>query len=459
MVNWANEVAKRKEYIINDLVKFIQIPSVLNENNLTTEYPFGKDIDDSLNFMLNLAERDGFTTRNIEGYAAHIEYGEGRDLVGVLCHVDVVPEGDDWTVNAFGGDVIDGKIYGRGTQDDKGPTIAAYYAMQIIKDLNLQLSKRVRIILGADEESQWRCVDKYFDVEEKPSIGFAPDAEFPMINAEKGITDFYFLKEQKEEQIISFESGNRLNMVPDMAVAKIECISENYEELADLFANYLEINGLEGYYSINENILSFNLKGISAHGSMPDVGVNAALYLSEFLSKHYKSDILDFLSDICLNDHKGEKLGIEMNDSESGDLTVNIGKVTYDYKNGWNIGFNVRYPVTKTYEEVKMKVENIAEAQGFEIYGQTNSNPHFLPSESDLVKVLSKVYEEQTGEKATLLSTGGGTYARALGNGVAFGALFPGDEELYHQKDEYIKIDSLLKATAIYAQAIYELAK
>jgi succinyl-diaminopimelate desuccinylase len=458
-MNWANEVAKRKEFIINDLVKFIQIPSVLNEDTSTEKQPFGKDIDDSLNFMLNLAERDGFTTRNIDGYAAHIEYGEGSDLVGVLCHVDVVPEGDDWTVSAFGGDIIDGKIYGRGTQDDKGPTIAAYYAMQIIKDLNLKLSKRVRIILGTDEESQWRCVDKYFEVEEKPSIGFAPDAEFPMINAEKGITDFYFLKEQKEAQIISFESGNRLNMVPDTAVAQIECESDSIEEMADDFANYLEENGLEGYFSVNENILSFNLKGISAHGSMPDVGVNAALYLCAFLSKHYKSDIMEFLGDICLNDYTGKKLGLEMSDSESGDLTVNIGRVTYNSKNGWNIGFNVRYPVTKKYEEVKKRIEKAADTNGFRLSGENNSNPHFLPSDSELVTILSKVYEEQTGEKATLLSTGGGTYARALGNAVAYGALFPGDEELYHQKDEYIKIDSLLKATAIYAQSIYELAK
>lgn len=139
--------------------------------------------------MMELGKKDGFTAKEVGNVAGHLEYGQGEELVGVLGHVDVVPVGDGWTNGPFEPTLRDGKLYARGVADDKGPTIAGYYALKIIKELGLPLSRRVRIIIGSDEESGMSCVERYFETEEQPTLGFVPDAEFPIIHAEKGISE------------------------------------------------------------------------------------------------------------------------------------------------------------------------------------------------------------------------------------------------------------------------------
>lgn len=206
----------------------MRINSVMDETTAGPGKPFGEGVNASLTSLLELGEKEGFTTKNLDGFAGHIEWGEGDDIVGVLCHVDVVPPGDGWTSDPFSADIRNGRIYARGAIDDKGPTMAAFYALKIVKDMNLPLSKRVRIIIGTDEESDWRCVEHYFKHEEMPTLGFAPDADFPIINAEKGIIDTSLLIPHRSNQadaetvLVSFQSGLRLNMVPDAAKAIIE---------------------------------------------------------------------------------------------------------------------------------------------------------------------------------------------------------------------------------------------
>ena len=126
---------------------------------------------------------------------------------------------------------------------------------------------------------------------------------------------------------------------------------------------------------------------------------------------------------------------------------------------GGRFGLNLRYPVTNDLDVTIRKLTEVVSPKGFSVQHLSDSKPHHVDENSELIQILKKVYEEQTGEKAELLAIGGGTYARSLKSGVAFGPLFPGREDIAHQKDEYIYIDDLLKATAIYAQAIYELAK
>src|SRR5690606_22766935 len=188
-INWQEEVWKRKEDFIKDLQGLLQIKSVLNEEEAAADAPLGKGIKEALDYMLTLGEKDGFISKNVGNLAGHLEMGEGEELLGILGHVDVVPEGDGWTIDPYGGIIKDGKIFARGASDNKGPTIAAYYGMKVVKELGLPLGKRVRLIIGTDEESNWRCVDHYFKEEEMPDIGFVPDADFPIIFAEKGISD------------------------------------------------------------------------------------------------------------------------------------------------------------------------------------------------------------------------------------------------------------------------------
>ncbi|MES5864423.1 dipeptidase PepV [Bacillus cereus group sp. RP32] len=465
-INWTEEVAKRKDDLIRDTQQFLQIKSVWEEESAKEGAPFGEGVEKALSFMLHKGETEGFASKNLEGYAGHLEMGQGEELVGILCHVDVVPEGDGWTTPAYSADIRDGKIFARGAIDDKGPTMAAYYAMKIVKELGLPLSKRVRMILGTDEESNWKCVDHYFKNEEMPTIGFAPDADFPIINAEKGISDIQVVQSGSEEkkgtyELVSFESGRRLNMVPDFAEAIIT--GEDVNALTVAYEEYLQTAKKIGEAIVEGNTVTLQIKGISAHGSTPEKGENAGLLLATFLTKvaldGKGASFATFATETFIGDIYGKKATIAYKDEVSGPLTVNVGRLSYTKENGGNLGLNVRYPVTTNFEEMIAKLKEYVGTYGFEVADYSNSRPHHVDKDHVLIRTLQRVYEEQTGEKAELLAIGGGTYARSLKAGVAFGPLFPGKEELAHQKDEYIEIEDLLKATAIYAQAIHELAK
>ncbi len=467
-INWMEEVLKRKEDLIKDLQGILKIKSVLDEENSAPNAPLGQGVKDALQYLLDLGEKDGFTAKNVGDLAGHLEMGDGKDLLGILCHVDVVPEGDGWSVDPYGGEVKDGKIYSRGASDDKGPTMAAYYAMKIVKELGLPIEKRVRMIIGTDEESNWRCVEHYFKHEEMPSIGFAPDADFPIINAEKGIADYDIvlpssvIEEQADITLLSFQSGRRYNMVPDFASAVLTFDGEK-TDILQRYSDFLQKIGLKGKYFIDNGELHLELEGISAHGMEPKNGKNAGLFLTTFLNeldldtsaKRY----IDFAVNILFDQSRGEGLGVQYQDEITGDLTINVGKMLYDVNSGGRFGLNMRYPVTFDMEKNKKIINDKVNEKGFVIENFSDSKPHHVDANTDLVKTLQKVYEEQTGEKAELLSIGGGTYARSLKSGVAFGALFPGRPDVMHQKDEFMFIEDLIKATAIYAQAIFELAK
>lgn len=469
--NWMEEVLKRKEELIHETKNLLKIKSVLDEEHKSEDAPLGKGVKEALDYMLALGEKDGFKTKNSGHVAGHIEFGQGEELVGILCHVDVVPEGDGWTSDPFGAEIRDGKIFARGAIDDKGPTMGAYFAMKIVKELGLPLKKRVRMIIGTDEESEWRCVEHYFKHEEMPSIGFAPDADFPIIFAEKGIADFDIVispeSEEKQDRealkVLSFQSGRRYNMVPDYAKAVVHS-AQNQSKLVQIFEEFISENGLQGDYHVDNGDLILELKGISAHGMEPENGKNAGLYLAEFINDNnpdaMAQTFFSFASRYFYQDSRGKRLGIAFSDEISGELTINVGKMFYEPSAGGRFGINLRYPVTNKIEETKEKLEAFLTAQNLNVIidNFSDSKPHHVDKDHMLIQTLKKVYEEQTGEEAKLLAIGGGTYARSLSNGVAFGPLFPGREDIAHQKDEYIYIDDLLKATAIYAQAIYELA-
>jgi succinyl-diaminopimelate desuccinylase len=471
--NWYDEVMKRKEALIGDAQRLLQIKSVLDEEDATEDAPLGRGVKEALDYMLQLGEKDGFSSKNVGNLAGHLEFGKGLECVGILCHVDVVPEGDGWTSDPYEAEIRDGKIFARGAIDDKGPTMAAYYAMKIVKELDLPLSKRVRMIIGTDEESEWRCVNHYFKHEEMPTVGFAPDADFPIIFAEKGIADFDLIYEKKGKQeddqrtdnkveVLSFQSGRRYNMVPDHAKA-VMLVERDQTEIVQRFKEFTGQHGVKGSCHVDKGQLVFEIEGISAHGMEPDNGKNAGLYLAKFIheNKPYgdAAEFFAFVLDYFYQDSRGKHLGVAYSDEISGEITINVGKMLYQQAKGGMLGLNLRYPVTNNMEKTKEKIEAIIKEKNFSLAHFSDSKPHHVDENNELIQILKKVYEEQTGEKAELLAIGGGTYARSLTSGVAFGPLFPGREDIAHQKDEYMFIDDLLKATAIYAQAIYELAK
>ncbi|WP_433743832.1 dipeptidase PepV [Falsibacillus pallidus] len=466
-INWMEEVEKRKENLLKDLQKFLQIKSVLDEENRTEDAPFGQGVKEALMYLLELGEKDGFTSKNVDSFGGHLEMGSGDELLGILCHVDVVPEGDGWTFDPYGGEISDGKIYARGAIDDKGPTMAAYYAMKIVKELGLPLSKRVRMIIGTDEESDWRCVEHYFSKEEMPTMGFAPDADFPIIYAEKGIADYDLVWKSSDESIASFmtvkkfDSGRRYNMVPDFAKAILD-VEGDHSDLIQQFDDYIKKWELEGKCYVESGDLILEVKGQSAHGMEPDLGKSAGLHLADFLADFQMDEsagsFIQFIQKTFFQDSRGKALGFAYSDEITGDLTINVGKLRYEAGQGGRLGLNMRYPVTFDLDEKKEAVWKKLEEQGIAVENFSDSKPHHVEESDPLIQKLKKVYEEQTGEKAELISIGGGTYARSLKSGVAFGPLFPGRPDVAHQKDEYMFLEDLFRATALYAQAIYELA-
>ena len=441
-------VLEKKNIIIDKTKELLRIPSVLDEFDPKSETPFGVEINKALHFMLDLARSDGFVTKNVKNYAAHIEYGKGKEILGVLCHLDVVPAGDNWTHPPFSPIIKNNQLYARGSSDDKGPTMAAYFALKFLKELNVEMDKRVRIIIGTDEETGWRGIKEYFKTEEMPEIGFAPDASFPLIYGEKGIMSFDISGKSEDDELLSFKAGDRYNVVPDYA----ECTLSF--DLKDEFKKYLSFNGLKGEVKDDKYVVH----GKSAHAMQPNLGINAAFILAAFLNEHLDNNFVKYINQFLTFDHLGEKLNINFHDEEMKDFTMNPAVFEYE-DNQFKIGINCRYPRGWDKDSALINLEASVIGYRFKLKVLSDSPVHYVDKNDDLVKVLHQAYIKYTGDDTTpILTIGGGTYSRALKKAVAFGPAMPGRKDVAHQVDEFLHIDDLLKATAIYMESIYQLA-
>jgi len=442
-------VKEHKQEIIEGTKELLKIPSVLDHFDPNSETPFGKEIQEALDHMLNRAKKDGFVTKNIRNYAAHIEHGEGDDLLGILCHLDVVPVGDNWTNPPFQPVVKDGKLYARGSMDDKGPTMAAYFALKFLKELDVEFNKRVRIILGTDEETGWRGINEYFKTEEMPTIGFAPDASFPLIYGEKGMYTFDVDGKYLDDGIIEFRSGERYNVVPDYAEAILK------DDLKERFNTFLKYNNFKGEVKDNKYIVY----GKNAHAMTPNLGVNAAFILATFLSENYDNPYMTFIKDKLSFDPFAEKLGINFTDEEMKEFTLNAGVFKYN-QNEVMIGINCRYPKHFDFEASEDKVKKALKKYQLDYKFKTNNPIHYVDPNDELIKSLMESYQKITNDhESKPFTIGGGTYARALDKAVAFGMVMPGRKDVAHQVDEHIYIDDLIEGTAIYMEAIYKLTR
>ncbi|QOR67260.1 dipeptidase PepV [Cytobacillus suaedae] len=467
-MNWYDEVLKRKEDLLEDLSSLLRIESVKDLSTVEPGRPMGQNIGQALEFMLEKSSSDGLSPTNIEGMIGYAEYKHqdsvSDEYIGILCHLDVVPATGDWVSPPFEPTIRDGKLFARGAIDDKGPTMAAYYGLKIVKDLGLPLKHPVRIIFGTDEESGMTCMKKYVEVEKMPLAGFAPDADFPIIHAEKGQINTRLViqsdntsTESHEFEVLSFKSGEKGNMVPDKAIA---ILANGTENLLKAFSEYCVQNNLEYLISNDNEQLTLTLYGKSAHGMEPNKGVNAGIELAHFLAcqsiNAQAKMYFDFIDSCFYQDYLGDKLGIAHTDDVTGPLTVNAGVFNYTQELG-EVNLNIRCPVTTDYDKTIETLQSRVQEFHFVVENLRKTNPHHVDKNHPMIKTLQEVYQAETGDEPTLLSTGGATYARFMEYGVAFGAVFPGKPMTAHQPDEYIEIDDLLKATAIYARAIYEL--
>ena len=460
-INFKQEVQNHKEDLLKDLFELLSVRSILG-TDITEETPFGSGPREALDLILSFGERDGYKTKLVENKAGHIEVGEGEELFGILGHVDVVPVVEaDWISHPFKPEVRDGKIYARGSLDDKGPTMAAYYAVKLLDKLGVKWNKRVRLIIGSDEETGFRCVKSYFEHEEQPATGFTPDAMFPLVYAEKARVTFdhklIFTDEEGtyNYKLVKFNGGQVLNMV--IASSEAELVGE-VADIKEKFEKFLAKEKLEGEVEVGDTI-RLTLKGKAAHGSTPQFGINGATKLAEFLSTlgldANGKNFVDYIVEKLANDPFGEKLGINYSDDEMGAATYNYGILKYDFAEKIAVvSTDCRHPMKFNLVEklAEVKVDNI------NIEVTSTKEAHYVPKDDELVTTLMDVYRKYTGDtKNDAFVLGGGTYARCLKKGVAFGLLFPGKQDTMHQANEFLEIEDLLLATAIYAEGIYKL--
>ena len=461
-------IENNKKNIISSICDLITYPSVSTPTS-NSHFPFGKDCSDALKYFLSLANSLGFRTKNVDGYCGYAEFGEGSDLIGIIGHLDVVSANeDDWDFSPFIPTINDGYLYGRGAIDDKGPVVASLYAMKAVMDYcvenNITINKRVRLIVGLNEEKDWECINYYKAHEEIPSVGFSPDADFPCIYAEKGVLSICISDKLNNNLPIQIEevdcNNNALNVVPKICSVTLKINSPvKMDYLISILKNYIATKEYEiDIYKIDNSSIKLTSYGVVAHSAHPDLGKNAItpllLVLNE-LFKSYKMP-LPLLSNFCTyigNDYSGKGMNLNVED-ESGKLTLNTSRL-YIEDNKLHIGMNLRIPIHTTIESV-VDVYN-KYFSNFNVTVLSKLDPLFIDKNNKLVKDLCDIFNEECDTNFEPIAIGGATYARAFDNFISFGMNFPGDKDMCHQVDEFISIDKLMLATNIYAKAIYKL--
>ncbi len=437
-----------EQNFLTDLKELLKIDTVLIEQPEVKEAPFGENLVKALDYMLSLGKREGFETKKIDNVAGHIEYGEGEEIIGVLCHLDVVPTGDGWTYPPFEPTIVDGKIYARGSMDDKGACISSLYALKAIKESGIKLNKKIRLIFGTDEETGSRGIKRYLEVEKMPDLGFSPDADFPIIYGEKGILSFNIESNNINDEIIEFNAGDRYNIVPEVASVILK------NDYTEQFKSFLKEKNYKGEIKNNQYIMY----GKSAHAMEPRNGINAIIRLSEFLNTIFKDNLIEFLLKV-FNCSRLSTINEDFTDPEMGDLTSNVAILKINNGKGF-FGVNFRYPINWDKEQFFKNLTMTANQFSLNLRLLNDSTPHYVSKDDELVKTLHKAYIKYTNDdKTPLMTIGGGTYARSLKRAVAFGPMMPGREDVVHQVDEYAYIEDLLMSVAIFAEALKELGK
>lgn len=443
--NYYEKLENNFSEFLNNLDRVVSISSYYQEDS--TKYPFGENIQKVLEEMIDICKELGFRTYiDSEGYYGYAEIGSGEKLVGVLGHLDVVPPGDlsKWENEPFKPVIKDGKYYGRGAQDDKGPTLAAIYALKTLLDCGFKLKYRVRFIFGTDEENLWRDMPKYVEKEEIPTVGFTPDSKFPLIYSEKGLLQCKLIA--KNESGLVFKGGDAFNSVPSNII-----VPKN-EELMKVL---LELN-----YEFKDKDEVIEIVGKSVHAQVAETGINAInryMHALTKLGKETKSG--KFITENLIGYDFAEPIFELVKDEHSGELKFNVGKIEFTEENEI-LMIDMRIPVTYDKEKIVETLSRKAKEYGFEYIQHDYLKSIYVPLDSELITTLMSAYQEITGDmESQPVASGGATYARAMNNCVAFGCVLPGSPKTEHQPNEYIILDDIKKAMKIYMKAFEKFNK
>ena len=438
------------EELLENLEKFVAINSVYDEQTADKENPFGKGVSSALNFIAELAKKDGFVVNNYENKVVEILSGEGRNIT-ILAHADVVPAGTGWDQNPF--QMVDrgDRLTGRGVSDDKGPLLAAYYAMKAVRDNHLQGDYQVRFIVGGNEESGSAGVNYYFKKLRKPQpdFGFSPDAEYPLIFAEKGIINFEVKKRVVVRHLHSIKGGVASNSV----IEKCEVVMDKDPD----FVKYLEDHKYDATFEYNEEgLMVVTFHGKAAHGATPEEGFNAGMSAIQCLGNFFTNmDLINLYK--AYGNLQGYGLDAFGNSDEMGHNTLNVGIIDYHDKE-FKMIVNFRHVDTCDADDLIFNIKE--KSKPFKAEVVSASKLLYYPKESILVQTLLNAYQEETGDtKSKPIAIGGGTYAKEANNVVAFGMEFPGWNSNMHSPGEQVRKADLFKSISIYSKAIVDLGK
>lgn len=428
---------------VQALERLISVPSYNQEP--APGAPFGQGIRNALDEMMKICDELGFKTyEDPNGYYGYAEVGQGDKVFGVICHLDTVPAGDlaAWEHDPFKGTVINNAVYGRGSQDDKGPGIAALFAVKALMDRGYQFKQRIRFIYGTDEEILWRGIAQYNKKEAPIDSGISPDAEFPLIYAEKGLQQSYLVGPGTDQLKISLK--NAFNAVPDKAVY-------DGPKLAEVKAA-LDRHG----FAYQDDGDSITVLGKSVHAMLAPQGTNAVLRLAIALDEVFDFKPLDFIGKLFKEDATGTNVLGDVQD-ESGHLTFNISSLEINEQET-RMQIDLRIPVTVDRDKLIDQLSKAVAPYDLKYVHFDYLAPLYVPKDTKLVQTLMAVYKEQTGDQdATPQISGGATFARTMHNCVAFGGMLPTTPDYMHQANEQWPLADMDKAMEIFAQAIKRL--
>jgi len=432
---------------IRALQELVRINSVYDEKSSSEATPYGTGVDRALKYIGRLARQFGFEVDYCDNRATEMTFGKGEKLISIFAHGDVVPVGSGWKHEPFGAQIEKGRMFGRGTSDDKGPLIAAFYAVKALKDNNLIDGYRVRIVVGGDEERGSSCLRYYFKElkKEHPTYGFTPDANFPVIYGEKGISNFCSRMNLVLPGIMKISGGEAVNSVIDTTLVVMNTDAK-FESFLKGLKNKVSIESANG-------ISKILFHGKAAHGSTPQAGLNAALFALEALGSYYQNAILLKIFAQFRN-FDGKPFKGHAKSKDLGETTYNLGIISYDGK-VLELKVNFRYPESVNDTDF---VRLFDEASGLtsEIYSR--SPALLFPIKSPLIQTLLSAYRKESLDKRSKpLTMGGGTYAKEAPNTVAFGAAFPDDNPHMHEADEHLILNNFYMSMAIYARAVHML--
>ncbi len=443
-------VAPYKNEMLKSLKDLVAIDSTYDETTVDEINPFGVGVTKALKYVEQLAIKDGFKVSNYKNMVVEIITNDLEPNITIMAHADIVPVGTGWPQDPLTVFEKDGVLYGRGVADDKGPMLASYYAMKALRDNNLLGNYQVRFLVGGNEERGSACMTYYFEhlKKKQPTLGFSPDSDFPLIYAEKGIIGFKISKEITFPELISIKGGVASNSVIEKCEVKLKTNLD--------FVGYLNEHQVDYSYMADDNVMTLIFHGLAAHGSMPWVGINAAMIAVKHLGEFFANEDFKLLYELYAP-LRGEGLKVDATSENMGTNSLNVGLFSYE-EGKLEMVVNYRHVETVTSEQMIVGVTENSKPFNVEVLG--TSPLLFYPKDSVLINTLLDVYQQETGDFITPpIATGGGTYAKEADNVVAFGMEFPGHNSIMHGVNENVKVAHLEKAMAIYARAIIDLGK